>query len=347
MHYVAHRSVPKVLVTDGGREFTNQVLNELSALLGMDRAVTAAYHPQSNSTSESYNRTFYKYMRQSLDLKSTLDWEESLPGLSLCYNTAVHRATLQTPFFLTYLHHPNMPCFDMDVPETKYSDSWATERYLDMQQSFRLAKQNNEEASRKMKEAFDKKTTDRSLQIGDTVMVRFPTNVPIPGNKEKTGNPKMQQEWRPDYSVIEQLGPYTYKVQHGPHARPTKVNIDRLQLQRSGNVTQPPPETRPAARAPAPQPAEPAPAQQQAEQPVRRGRGRPRKQQQQQLPVSPPPQKKRKQELPVQEAARRITRSMTHRAAPIIVIKKKERKTHHHSNVCRPSGGRRRRRSHQ
>ena len=345
-HYIAHRSVPKTLVTDGGREFNNKVLDELSVLLGMNRAVTSAYHPQSNSSAESFNRSFYKYMRQALDLGSTLDWEEQIPAFTLCYNTAVHISTLQTPFFLTYLHPPNMPFFDMDVPATKYSESWATERYLNMQNAYRLAKSNNEEASQAMKTAFDKKTKDRKLDIGDTVMVNYNPNIPIPGRKEGIGNPKMQQRWRPDFVVTGQTGPYTYIVRQGQHGRPTTVHMQRLQLQRAGTLV--PPVQAPAALPPPQQaaeqvtpPAEPTRAPQAAQPPVieeapppppqKRRRGRPRKapagEQQQQQPSAEPQRTKvskwMKTATTTQQTGR-VTRSMARASLQPIIVKKKK-----------------------
>jgi hypothetical protein len=97
------------------------------------------------------------------------------------YNTQVHKSTLQTPFYLTFLHLLNMPFFNIDVPATKYSDSWPTEAFLQMQTAYKLAKENNLEANQRMKERFDRKTKERTFEVGDTVMISYPPNTPQAG----------------------------------------------------------------------------------------------------------------------------------------------------------------------
>ena len=114
-------------------------MSELAVLLGFDHLMTSAFHPQTNSSSESYNRTLIKFITQALSDGSTLDWEQQLVALQFSYNTQVHKSTLQSPFFLTFLHHPRMPFFDMEVPATRYSDSWPTEAFLRMQSAYRLS----------------------------------------------------------------------------------------------------------------------------------------------------------------------------------------------------------------
>jgi hypothetical protein len=130
-----------------------------------------------------------------------------------------------------------MPFFDIDVPVTKYSDSWPTEAFLQMQTAYKLAKENNQEANQCMKERFDRKTKERTFEVGDTVMISYPPNTPQAGRQ--IGNKKFEQIWRPNYKVIEKLALHTYKVQLTPHSLPTTVNVDRMQLQRSEKNVQP------------------------------------------------------------------------------------------------------------
>ena len=96
--WVSRYSCPSLLVSDRGLEFANQILNNLLAFLHTKHSLTAAYNPQCNSASESYNRTIIRYLRCNLQ-GDRLDWPEWLPALMFSYNTAVHSTTMQSPFF--------------------------------------------------------------------------------------------------------------------------------------------------------------------------------------------------------------------------------------------------------
>ena len=47
----------EVLISDQGREFVNEVQEELFRLTGTEHCVTSAYHPQSNGLTERSNQT--------------------------------------------------------------------------------------------------------------------------------------------------------------------------------------------------------------------------------------------------------------------------------------------------
>ena len=57
------------------------------------------------------------YLTAMLSNKQTLDWEEWLPALMFSYNTQVHKSTQESPFFLTFLHNPRLPFFDINNPQ--------------------------------------------------------------------------------------------------------------------------------------------------------------------------------------------------------------------------------------
>jgi transposase InsO family protein len=224
-------SIPLQILTDQGKEYSNEVMQELSILLGFKHLTTSAFHPQTNSTSESYNRTMIKFLTQALSDKSTLDWEEELPALQFSYNTQVHKSTLQSPFFLTFLHHPRMPFFDSDVPHTRYSDSWSTEAFLRMQQAYRLAKANNEEANKKKADLAAKKDKLREFNVGDPVVVYYDSHVPRRG--KKPGNHKFEPQGLRGFNILKRTSTNSYVVSRGPHGRPTRINVDRIALDRA------------------------------------------------------------------------------------------------------------------
>jgi hypothetical protein len=92
-------SAPTVMVLDQGKEFCNELVNRLCTLWDVDKRRTSPYHPQTNSSAESYNRSMRKYITVMLDKNPTMDWEDLLPSMMLSYNCHVHRATGDSPFF--------------------------------------------------------------------------------------------------------------------------------------------------------------------------------------------------------------------------------------------------------
>ena len=87
--WICRYSTPKVLVTDRGREFCSKLTDGLSKKLGVERRRTSAYHPQTNSAAESFNRELIKIMTTMLEEPDDPKWEAKLPIVILAYNTAV------------------------------------------------------------------------------------------------------------------------------------------------------------------------------------------------------------------------------------------------------------------
>ncbi len=138
--WVCRYSVPKQIVSDRGLEFVNSVNKELCQLLGISHLKTSAYHPQTNSSAESFNRELSKIMRAIMSDPDVSDWESFLPVVQLSYNSVVRQATQQSPFFLTYLHDPNLPYFDMDHRRPLYGDGWAVTAFQRLQHAYKSAR---------------------------------------------------------------------------------------------------------------------------------------------------------------------------------------------------------------
>ena len=121
--WICRYRVPAMIVSDRGKEFLNDTMKKLCEFMGMDHNPTSSYHPQSNAQAETYNKTMIRYLSCMLDNNTTLDWEEMLPAMMMSYNCHVHRATKESPFFLTYLHNPRLPYFNLDKPQPLYGQS--------------------------------------------------------------------------------------------------------------------------------------------------------------------------------------------------------------------------------
>ena len=76
--WVTYYSKPAEILTDGGKEFANKLLNSICLELGVLHKQTSPYHPQCNAQVEVFNRTMRHYLQNGLS-SPYLDWEDLFP----------------------------------------------------------------------------------------------------------------------------------------------------------------------------------------------------------------------------------------------------------------------------
>jgi hypothetical protein len=80
----------------------------LNQLLGMETALSMAYHPQMDGQTERLNQELEQYLRLYINHMQT-NWADWLPIAEFTYNNREHSATSFSPFFLEYGCHPFIP----------------------------------------------------------------------------------------------------------------------------------------------------------------------------------------------------------------------------------------------
>ena len=131
--WICKHGVPFLIVSDRGKEFLNETMKKLCELLSIDHNSTSSYHPQSNAQALTYYKTMIQYLSCMLDNQSTLDWEEVLLAMMMSYNCHVHRATGESPFFLTHLHNPRLPIFNLSRPNPLYLTGYVERAFHNME----------------------------------------------------------------------------------------------------------------------------------------------------------------------------------------------------------------------
>ena len=218
--WICRFSAPMTIVTDQGKEFNNAILQEICKLWEIDKRRTSPFHPQTNSSAESYNRSLIKYFKAMLVDHSTLDWERLLPAAAMAYNCHVHRSTKESPFFLTYLHDPRLPYFDLQRPRKFTDDSFVHETYMISQKAFEQATNELEKAADTQKNYHDKRAKVREFKTGEVVRVYFP-NVP------KGENPKFYSKWQLG-QIHKLVGKLNAVVKLDGTGRLTLVHLNRV-----------------------------------------------------------------------------------------------------------------------
>ena len=219
--WVCRFGCPKRVVSDQGKEYCNKLSKELYRRLGIGHNRTSSLHPQTNSGAESFNREIIRYLKTMLQ-NETLEWEEHLEMLAFSYNTQVHKSTMEMPFFLTFLHEPNMPFFDMESTRPVYGETWAAEAFARLKKAYKSAKERLEETNDLMKKYFDKTAIEKSFVPGEDVFVFYPRSALY------EQNPKLARNWR-RAKIKDRVGAYTYVVKEvETRSQPTLVHAARL-----------------------------------------------------------------------------------------------------------------------
>ena len=89
----------------------DQVLEQF----GIDRIISAPYHPQSNVKLE----VFHKYLKPTLKKlceKDPSNWDKYLNQVLASYRVTLNLATAETPFLLVYGRDPKQPLYQLLEP---------------------------------------------------------------------------------------------------------------------------------------------------------------------------------------------------------------------------------------
>jgi hypothetical protein len=169
--WICRFGCPLEIVSDGGKEFVNQVSKELYKLLDIKHSKTTSYHPACNAQVERFNQTVAKYLASFTD-SNTLDWEYYLPPLAFSYNTSLHRTTKATPYFLTYGAEARLPSFPGPDLQRMYGESQPGEWFQRLQQARLVATHHSLQSSARMEQDFNKKARPHNYQVGQMVWLQ-------------------------------------------------------------------------------------------------------------------------------------------------------------------------------
>ena len=82
-----------------GTNFTSKLFNRVKKRMGVARALTTAYHPQTDGVPEKLNRFIVMALYAFVD-KGQRDWDTLLPSIAFAYRTSVVEGVGFTPFML-------------------------------------------------------------------------------------------------------------------------------------------------------------------------------------------------------------------------------------------------------
>ena len=91
----------KILQSDNGTEFVNQVMHELTNMYGIDHRLITPYLPRANGLVERKNKEIVRSLRKQMK-GAAGPWHKNLPAIQLALNVKTTDRTKSAPFTLMY-----------------------------------------------------------------------------------------------------------------------------------------------------------------------------------------------------------------------------------------------------
>ena len=109
---VCRFGMPVVIHSDQGREFENNLMQELCLLCGAHKTRPTPYHPASDGLVERFNRTLLLAMFAG---EHQDDWDDHLPAVMMAYRSSVHESTGFSLYRLMFGEECTLP-MDVGLP---------------------------------------------------------------------------------------------------------------------------------------------------------------------------------------------------------------------------------------
>ena len=212
---------PQGIHSDNGREFENEVWEQLCDRLGIRKTTTPTYNPQSNVV-ERWHRTLNAMMKVILE-RDDKEWSRYLSAMTLAYNTKVNESTGITPYMATFGREANLPV-DLVIPtpgeEPRTLNSHVKETLKRFKKIYAEMRKNNETIIRRNANQYSGKRRD--YMENQKVWYLCPRKV-------RGKPPKLTDEWLGPYRIRKQVAEVLYEIEPAEYQGPSiVVHVARL-----------------------------------------------------------------------------------------------------------------------
>ena len=190
--------LPDKIISDRGPQFASKVFRELMKQLGINLALSTAYHPQTDRTTERVNQEIEAYL--SIYCTSHLEeWSTALHTLEFTHNNRRHAERQKTPFELMFGDSP------IAIPY-----SFENTKYPVIEEKMRILIKNREEALAaheiaRARMMGRRKSMFTPFKKGDRVWLDTRN---LKTNHHKKITPKREGP----FEITDVIGPVTYRI---------------------------------------------------------------------------------------------------------------------------------------
>ena len=221
---ISKTTVPSALITDRGKEFTNQVLDHLCKRLNITHFRTSLYNPACDGKCERTHFSVHNMLTKMLQDNQS-NWPDLLCPIAMAYNATVHMSTGHTPFSLFYTFQPNCPLDAMTATPlaeaANNADTYAYQTHNRLQQAFTYVRSETGKQADRAKNYYDMAVKPHNFKVGDLVLLYTP-------QKKKGRYSKWEKFWKGPYRIIRVLNSVNFVIQKSTKAKSVVVHANRL-----------------------------------------------------------------------------------------------------------------------
>ena len=191
--------LPDKIISDRGPQFASKAFLELLKLLGVKSALSTAYHPQTDGTTERVNQEIEAYLAIYC-ASHPEEWPQALHTLEFTHNNRRHADRQNTPFELMFGESP------VAIPL-----SFENTKYPSIEEKMGALLRNREEAL-----AAHELARNRMIERRRSTFVPFKKGDKVwldSRNLKTIYHKKMKPKREGPFIITEVLGPVTYRLQ--------------------------------------------------------------------------------------------------------------------------------------
>jgi hypothetical protein len=230
---ICRHGAPKYLLSDRGKEFLNNLMQELARVVGFTKIFTTAMHPNSNAYPERLHRFINNTMAIMINGHAENDWETLLPHVLFSYRTTIHETTKYTPFHLVYGRHARLPVdvlFDTPNNNNYHCTNDFVQQLVDTQQkTHKHALDNREKQAYTNKIRQDTTRSHVEFTPNTLILLHEPRGADLRiGKDKKYKSKKFRYKWTGPHKLHNKINPNTYRIFHTGRKVFDTINVNRM-----------------------------------------------------------------------------------------------------------------------
>lgn len=197
--------VPRILISDNGRNFTGSEFRNLLKSYGVKFVCTPYYHPESNPC-ERQHRTV-KTMLASYVRDNHREWDKFLPKVACAIRTAKHESTGQSPYAVNFGREMTLHGNYFKLRD-KTPDSNTVNRPPDFGKLFEDVRSRLDKAFQRSQRVYNLRRRDVQYQVGDRVWHKNH----ILSNASQYFTAKLAPKFVGPFVVSKKVSPWAYEL---------------------------------------------------------------------------------------------------------------------------------------
>jgi len=209
---ICRYGIPKVLVSDNGKQFNNDAFKDFFSQLGIKNHYSSPTHPQANRQVEVINRSLLKIIKTRLEGAKGI-WLDELPSVLWAYKTMARMPTGETLFRLVYRSDIVIPAKVGLISyrignhdESKNDEAMRLQLYL-VEEFRATVKQRLAQYQNLLAKHYNSKVRYKDFQVGDLVLRK------VMGSIKDTSQGKLGPNWEGSYRVASWHRKGTYHLE--------------------------------------------------------------------------------------------------------------------------------------